>query len=409
MKISLLGPVYLKQIEKIYYNYENLEEKSYDLQHQIICKECYGSIVEWPIELEKNGFEVSQYIYNLPVIQKKWASENKFSFNEKNWEKGILEEQLKRDNPQILFIFNAAYFAYGYLNYLKAICPSIRRVITWYGSPMGSETIFKDYDIVFSNSHNLCANILALGVKSIFIPHAFSKKVFKYIDISNNRDIPFSFCGTLNKINNEHLDRTLLIEYLQGQSNLQVWSDIEDQTIWDKLKVNFFAHVYDYIKFIRRYPLMQSINRVIPFLNKWENIEVRPNSEAFYSFKFYRNVNSPCYGLDMFKILSRSKLTLNGHIKHTGVNSVNMRLFEATGMGCCLLTDKRKILHQYFDVNNEICTYSCTEDALEKIKYLQENPKIMKKIGQAGQKRTLAEHTVEKQINILVKNLKKIV
>ena len=406
MKIAIVGPVYLKHMEQIYAKYLDLDKETYSKQYSIICREAYGSITEWPSVLKEKGFSVEEYIYNLSPLQHKWALENGFNFNEEAWEKEILEEQLKRNQPDIVLIYNAPYFANGYLSHIRELCPSIKKVITWYGSPMGDETIFNDYDLVFSNSYDLCDSLNKLGVPTAFIPHAFSEKVFAHIDRNIERDIYFSFCGTINKTQIEHLERTELIELLVKKTNLQVWSDIPRLNRNEKYKTFFLSMAYDYFDSIREYPLLFKISKALPVFGKWEHMEIRPDSTGFHPSSFYRNVNRPVFGLEMFKTLARSQMTLNGHIQHTGINSVNMRLFEATGMGCCLLVDRRNILKNYFEEDKEILTYTSKEEAVEKVRYIQRHPGKMKEMGIAAQKRTLSEHTVENQISMLLTALK---
>lgn len=70
-----------------------------------------------------------------------------------------------------------------------------------------------------------------------------------------------------------------------------------------------------------------------------------------------------------------------------------MRLFEATGVGTCLLTDWKENLSSLFDVDREVVTYRSTEECLERMHYLQNNPDVCSAIAQAGQKRTLRDHT----------------
>ena len=61
------------------------------------------------------------------------------------------------------------------------------------------------------------------------------------------------------------------------------------------------------------------------------------------------------WGLDMYKILGRSKISFNRHINTAENNANNMRLYEATGMGSLLLTDMKDNLHnllKFFKMNN---------------------------------------------------------
>ena len=70
-----------------------------------------------------------------------------------------------------------------------------------------------------------------------------------------------------------------------------------------------------------------------------------------------------------------------------------MRLFEATGVGACLLTDYSKSLENLFDPDSEVVTYASQEECLEKAQWLIENPRHALEIGQNARKRVLAEHT----------------
>ncbi|MCL2074720.1 MAG: glycosyltransferase, partial [Marinilabiliaceae bacterium] len=80
--------------------------------------------------------------------------------------------------------------------------------------------------------------------------------------------------------------------------------------------------------------------------------------------------------------------------------SANMRLFETTGVGTCLLTDMKKDIHQYFDIDNEVVTYSSANDCIEKIKYLTNNLVKCHEIAQRGQIRTLSEHNFESRVEM---------
>ena len=56
------------------------------------------------------------------------------------------------------------------------------------------------------------------------------------------------------------------------------------------------------------------------------------NKLPFYS-PIRKNHFGEKWGLDMYKILSRTRISLNRHIDVSLNNANNMRLFEATGMG----------------------------------------------------------------------------
>ena len=72
-----------------------------------------------------------------------------------------------------------------------------------------------------------------------------------------------------------------------------------------------------------------------------------------------------------------------------------MRMFEATGMGTCLLTNSGDNIRDLFEPDLEVVTYSSDEDCIEKLDYLINNPKIAKEIGERGQKRTMKSHLLK--------------
>jgi spore maturation protein CgeB len=87
------------------------------------------------------------------------------------------------------------------------------------------------------------------------------------------------------------------------------------------------------------------------------------------------------------------RLAFNNHIDISPVSASNMRLFEATGVGTCLITDEKQNLHELFEPGKEVVTYVSAEDCVEKVQYLIENENDRRAIAEAGQRRTLRDHT----------------
>ena len=86
-----------------------------------------------------------------------------------------------------------------------------------------------------------------------------------------------------------------------------------------------------------------------------------------------------------------------------------MRLFEATGVGACLLTDHSQSLDELFEGDFEVVSYSSTEECLEKAKWLLDNPKRALEIGANARNKVLANHTFYNRANDLDKIIKKFV
>ena len=95
----------------------------------------------------------------------------------------------------------------------------------------------------------------------------------------------------------------------------------------------------------------------------------------------------------MFRRLRDSRVALNTHIDISPVNASNMRLFEATGVGTCLLTDWKANLRELFEPDAEVVAYRDAEECVEKVRYLLDHEAERRRIAAAGQRRTLRDHT----------------
>jgi spore maturation protein CgeB len=106
--------------------------------------------------------------------------------------------------------------------------------------------------------------------------------------------------------------------------------------------------------------------------------------------------------MDMYRALARSRITLNRHIDVAENNANNMRLYEATGVGSLLITDRKDNLGEIFEVGKEIVAYSSQEEAAELIRYYLDHAEEAATIARAGQARTLREHTYRHRMEELV-------
>jgi spore maturation protein CgeB len=74
-----------------------------------------------------------------------------------------------------------------------------------------------------------------------------------------------------------------------------------------------------------------------------------------------------------------------------------MRLFEATGVGSCLLTDAAENLPELFQPDREVATFRTVEECVEQVARLLERDDERTAVARAGQARCLAEHTYERR------------
>jgi len=142
--------------------------------------------------------------------------------------------------------------------------------------------------------------------------------------------------------------------------------------------------------------------------HKWP--EIVSYSTNMTRIQHVRRANrGPVYGLEMYAKLAASEICLNVHIDASRNTAGNMRLFEATGMGCCLLTDEKNNLGELFEIDREVVTFRSPEECAEKLDYLLNHPGECRQIGRAGQQRTLRDYRLDTQIHQVAKILMELV
>lgn len=114
------------------------------------------------------------------------------------------------------------------------------------------------------------------------------------------------------------------------------------------------------------------------------------------------------WGRQMYQVLHSSKMTLNHH-GDVAPYANNMRLFEATGVGTCLLTDWKANLKEMFEPGKELVAYRSPEECLELVQYYLEHDEERNVIARAGQARTLHEHTYSHRMQEFVDLVEKYV
>jgi spore maturation protein CgeB len=95
----------------------------------------------------------------------------------------------------------------------------------------------------------------------------------------------------------------------------------------------------------------------------------------------------------MYETVRDAKVTLNIHADSSDRYASNMRLFEVTGVGGCLLTDWKPNLGELFALDREVVAYRSPAECIEKARWLLEHPDARAAIAKAGQARTLRSHT----------------
>jgi len=116
----------------------------------------------------------------------------------------------------------------------------------------------------------------------------------------------------------------------------------------------------------------------------------------------------PVYGLDMYRALASARIVVDSRADHwmfdplTGQpkdvgrgETVNMRLFEVTGAGRFLITERFDNLSDYFEPGLEVETFSDREELVDKIRYYLAHPDQLEAIARRGKERCRRDYAME--------------
>jgi spore maturation protein CgeB len=224
----------------------------------------------------------------------------------------------------------------------------VKLIVGQIACPLPPESFLKGYDLILTSFPHFVPRLQALGVASEYFRIGFDTRVLEKLG-EVPKDVDASFVGGISR---HHGKAVPVLEYLARNTPMQ-----------------FFGYGAN------------SLDRDSP-------IVARHNGEV--------------WGLDMYRALARSRITLNRHINVAENNANNMRLYEATGVGSLLLTDRKDNLGEIFEVGKEVVAYSSQEEAAELIRHYLAHPEEAAAIAKAGQARTLRDHTYKRRMEELV-------
>ena len=374
IKFLQVFPSYKSYIDAFYIKHPEAKDLSYIDNQEVLWNDCFGGANFWLINLRKLGnYDAEAIVLNDQVLQHKWAKEHNFTFNTSNWMLEILEAQINEYKPDIVFWNDCMFPNESYFGDFKKKFPFVKVLIGWDGVALNNIKIFKSFDIVltcvqwvvdFYNNHQ---------IKSYYVPFGFEESILEKLNAANlsKTSHELTFCGSLNK--GPHLNRfEILLGLKKAGLPLEVFSDAK-----------FRNDIYN-VQFLKS----------ILKLKHQEILDERLMMSI---------IKPPLYGLEMYNTLRNSKLSLNIHIDKAKNEAANMRLFEITGAGACMVTDWKENLANIFVEDEEIVVFKSLAEAKDKINMLLKDDKLRNKIALAGQKRTLNDYKFSNKIKWLDK------
>jgi spore maturation protein CgeB len=396
MRLIRLNYVYPEYWHSFYARHPYLAEKTYKEQLDALFYDAFYQTDSFSHYLNKLGYDTKEILTNPLPLQKQWAKENGFPWQPQDFERRHALEMVKRFRPEIVYLNYYSIFNAEWVRQMRDSCPWVRLVLSWCAVPVASPEVLSGYDVVLTSSIALLEEFRRAGHRTELLRHAFDPRVLERIDQSRPKQHSLSFIGSLVRAPGMHNERAELVERMVKETEMAVFCN---QLKYGSGETFVRRILFDTVHVLRSCGVSNEVLKKIPLLRK----------AAFWSFRpryvwqdpIDRVNRGVLFGLEMFQALADSRSTLNMHIGGAGEYSGNIRMFEATGTGTCLLTDWKKDLGELFEIDREVVAYRSAEECVEKSRWLMEHPKECEEIGRAGQQRTLRDHSYANRVEEL--------
>ena len=376
--------MYQGSLDSFYLDNPNTKSLSYDDHCNLLINNTTEFAGCYTRNFRKLGIDTKCVISNDTSLQNKWRSENSTNSIKKS---NILFEQINAFKPDILWIENLSYINTAWFKRVREEIKTIKLIIAYHCAPYDKKLIEKlrKADFIITCTPGLKQAFENESLKTYLIYHGFDNELLTRVErkgkvLSNN----LVFSGSLITGGSFHNIRINLIENLIKENiDLALYVTLEK-----RYKIKAKQLIYILAEILKKLKLNWLTDRIPIF-------QYGQSPVKSYSETLLRSNHQPLYGIDMFNLFQKSKIVLNLHTGVAGDYAGNMRMFEVTGIGSCLLTDNKKNMNDLFEVGKEVMIYDSPEDCIEKVKWLLEHDQEREKIAMLGQRKTLGMHTVE--------------
>ena len=364
MKLLHISSVYDELIKSFEYQNPDLENLNYDKHFNKFINYSRGQEFSYSYYLKNYGIETEVFYINYTSLSMKYSSisnNNRKNFTNLN----LLENKIEDFKPDIIYIQNTIFFKNQDILNLKKKFPFIKFVISWICTPLRKEilSVIDSSDLILTCSKEYFKDLIQLHQNVLQINHAFDERNYNHLEF-DKKIFDVSFYGSIIVKKGFHINRLNILN--------EIISEIKQINICGQTD-------FDY----------KEVFNIKNFIN-------------YYQIK--NKIKLPVYGIDYFKMVSNSKICINTHADNQEFSG-NMRLFDVTGQGTLLLTDKNKDSKDFFISDTECVEFENAQDAIEKINWLLKNPKKLIEIAENGRKKTLEFFSYKNRCEIISKIL----
>jgi spore maturation protein CgeB len=333
------------------------------------------------------------FYQNMSPLQQTWATENGYTGLSND---EIAIKQVAQNQPDILWY---THYDEALLKEILQKVHTIRKVIGWVGSAIPRTNVWKHMDMILSCAPETATYFKQEGQNGVHIHHAFDTRILNRLG-DEPKQFDLVFIGQLIKAKGFHNEREQLLEQLAQQLSLTVFSPITEQFTFQKRLLSQLEKALSAT--VKAAGQFSFLKKVIDKNIELKRIHEKEAVNWELSPALKRVVRNAVFGMDMYHAIHSSKAVLNIHADSSPLYASNMRLWETTGVGSCLLTDWKQNVQELFVPDEEVVVYKSAAECLDKITWLLSNPIKLQQIAEAGQQRCIRDHCYEKRAEQLV-------
>jgi hypothetical protein len=348
MRILIVDTFYGPYLQRLYTG-GALAQQPWAKQHKAHFVGGFGTGDAYSHGLGLLGVEAIEIVANSPVLQQAWAREHEPGLLQLAPEiqqlLAILEAQIRWWKPTVLYAQDINWLPAAFLQHVK---PLVEIVVGQNACPLAPGLDLSSYNLLLTSLPHYVGRFRSQGVPAAYFPIGFDHRLLQRHRTDAPRPHALTFVGSLG---GHHSQGTQMLEAVARELPLQVWGYGGQQLPADSI------------------------------------LRQRWRGEAWAD--------------EMYGLLGSSQITFNRHIDIAEGYANNMRLYEATGMGACLITDAKSNLGSLFKPDIEVVTYNSQEEAVDKIRDLLNRPHEAMEIAARGQQKTLSCHTYDMRMRLL--------
>lgn len=361
MKFLIIDTYYPGFLRSFYAQHRDLVRRPYAEQWRVLMDQCFGTADFYSANLRNLGHDAHEVVANCDPLQRRWAREHAVPLwaafplysrlrKMKHWQAAVLKAQVETFKPDVVYVQDLNWTD---ADFLRAIKRTGRLVVGQTAYALREDLDYGPYDLILTSFPHYVEQYRKQGIKSEYLCFAFEPRVLKLLGAMQPRHAVVFVGGYTSN----HSNGNGLFEHVAGQVPVDFWG---------------------------------------------YGIEALPATSSIR-----RSYHDEAWGMQMYRILAESKISLNRHIDLSDRFANNMRLFETTGVGALLVTDWKENLHEMFDVGKEVVAYRTAQECVELIKHYLAHDEERRAVALAGQERTLRDHTYQQRMKELADIVRK--